>query len=118
METNEIKPFLETVWSTADKGYLAIWSKETKKSRFYDFSIGDQLESAIHDISQYNGRKDLYHTLGLFRENLNEWERGKEENVIGIPGFWMDLDIAGENHNQSQLPKSLEECMDFVGTWP
>jgi P4 family phage/plasmid primase-like protien len=116
MLTNETEILLETLWSDADRGLLAICSLPSGKAEFFDLSEGDAIERASKSIRGANSKQNVYHTLGLLK-GLPEG-RGKESEVIAIPALWMDIDIAGYAHKKSNLPSSLQECLDFLDDFP
>jgi hypothetical protein len=116
MLTNETEILLETLWSDADKGLLAIYSLPSGKAEFFDLSEGDALKRASKSIIGANSKQNVYHNLGLLK-GLPEGH-GKESEVIAIPALWMDIDIAGHAHKKSNLPSSLQECLDFFYDFP
>lgn len=51
---------------------------------------------------------DVYYGVGFVKQPI--WKgRAKNENVIGIPGIWLDLDLKHKTHKQQNLPTTLDE---------
>lgn len=51
---------------------------------------------------------DVYYGVGFTEKPV--WKgRAKNENVIGIPGVWLDLDLKHKTHKQQNLPTRLDE---------
>jgi hypothetical protein len=116
MLTNETEILLETLWSDADRGLLAIYSLLSRKAEFFDLSEGDALKKVAKKIAVANGNENLYHTMGLLKGRPEK--RGEEADVIGIAALWMDIDIKGPAHAKKELPLSLQECLDFLDDFP
>ena len=48
--------------------------------------------------------KDVYYSVGLVEKSLEQFERAKSTDIIGIPGLWIDIDIASDAHAADNLP--------------
>jgi hypothetical protein len=116
MKTNQTEKLLESMWSNADRGILAIYSLPSAKAEFFNLAESGAIYKAIKTIAGKNGNQNIYHTLGLL--NKRPEKRGKEDDVMGIAALWMDIDFAGNAHKKGKLPSSLEECLDFLETFP
>lgn len=55
-----------------------------------------------------------YFNLGYRNADLGSAKRGGYEHVIGIPGLWTDIDIAGPGHKEKNLPPTMEDALDLV----
>ncbi len=42
--------------------------------------------------------------MGLRRQARGAYERGKLDDVIGIPSLWDDIDLLGRAHKKQRLP--------------
>ncbi len=113
---NDSKILLEALWSSADRGLLAIYSLPSRKAEFFDLSEGGALERASGFIGAANGNQNVYHTLGLLKGRPDR--RGVESDGIGISALWVDIDIAGQAHKKGNLPPSLQEGVDFLNDFP
>lgn len=103
--------FLQEIYRGCESGYLTIWSRQDKKTAWFEVS---QLEAAISYAQQQNADKDVYFGIGLRKEKLDSAHRGDNTDVSVLTCFWMDVDIAGPNHVQANLPATLEEALDLV----
>lgn len=50
----------------------------------------------------------MYYGVGLTRSGLGSGLRGGKLDVVGIPGFWLDVDLKGPGHKAQNLPEGLE----------
>ena len=107
--------FFLTLYGTDAPGFLNIFTLPGEKSHFSKAS--DSLVSSRRALALAT-RHDVYFGLGLLREELSNGRRGCTEDVIGIPGFWFDLDIKGPNHKQTALPETLEEALELIRSLP
>lgn len=111
--------FLETLWGEDDlPGSIVIWVSDTKRSQWFD-SIGAAAAAAeklsregnvfvgmaLQDWELAQQRK-----LGATKSNT----RGSEHSVRAIPGFWMDIDVAGDGHKEEALPPTTEEAVGLA----
>ncbi|WP_428564612.1 MAG: YfjI family protein [Solidesulfovibrio sp. DCME] len=60
---------------------------------------------------------DVWGSVGLFAQQA-EVGRGKADDVVAIPGFWMDVDILHPAHAQTALPTTVEEAMSIFKDFP
>lgn len=77
-------------------------------------------------------RYDVYFNVGLQDRELayNEWRRkypdkqgepftrGFGDTVVALPGFWIDIDIKGPNHDATNLPETIEEALVLLEAFP
>lgn len=55
-----------------------------------------------------------YFNLGYRARDLGPKIRGGAAEVIGIPGLWLDIDLASGVHAETALPSSVDEVMDLL----
>ena len=70
--------FIRTLYGEPFPGFLVLWSKQTKLSRYYAAAEFDDLAQAIADHAP---TQDLYLALGTQKERLLEEKRGAADTV-------------------------------------
>lgn len=106
--------FLQQLYPEAPLyGFLSLWTLPDKKSSFYKDAqlAGERAQELASD-------HDVYFGIGLRREELASDKRGVVMDIISIPGFWFDLDLASENHKCKELPAALREAVEFLSSLP
>ena len=99
---------------------ILVWRMRKKDGEF--FKESDWFASA-HDASLYaNGPVcqdcDVYFGLGIAPRSYGPHNRCPANEVVGIPGFWLDLDIKGDNHADQNLPETEEAAMALLAEFP
>jgi hypothetical protein len=104
------KQFFEEVFSgKPENAYICIWTFPSKRSHFFN-----SIEKAAAKADELKTENDVYIGCGLFKENLGSVSRGKKEDVYGLTGFWMDIDVAGPSHKTNDLPSTTEDAIKLV----
>jgi hypothetical protein len=106
--------YLSTLYSDAEAGYVAVWQKQTKQTKF--FPVAD-LESAAAYMSEMANKGDTYFGWGLQKEALGSSSRGTSKTVNFVPGIMFDADLRSSHadvHAETDLPSSLEEVVEFL----
>lgn len=91
--------------SAGERGTSSVF-RDLVTSNISDFQI-------ILEAWAKNGSRG-YFNLGYRNANLGSAKRGGYEHVIGIPGLWTDIDIAGPGHKEKNLPPTLEAAIDLI----
>lgn len=106
-----------TIWEFFDAVYgdtecrSYIWTlpdKVTTKLPSYE-------QMANFAISEDTKGKNIYFSVGLSEKNFQKYERAKNADIIGIPGLWVDIDIAG-GHAAENLPPNYQAAKDLLPT--
>lgn len=103
--------FFKCLYGQESLGYLTIWTKSDSRTHWHPAS---QLESAAEMAITLAETMDVYYGVGLRKKELPEHQRGKAEDVLGIPGLWLDVDVADEAHHQKDLPGSKDEAEELI----
>ena len=79
-----------------------------------------ELDRATADAQQRCDRgPNVYHGMGLHPAPLGPGTRGTADNVIALPGLFMDLDIADPGaHTETALPESVDDVMRLLAEFP
>lgn len=95
-------------------GKIAIWSKQDKSTSFF---TADELAQAEKYCLKKAQTSDVYFGVGLVRDDLTNG-RGKAEDVIAIPGLWLDIDIGAAGHKGIAYPPDIQSAWKIVLEFP
>jgi hypothetical protein len=105
--------FFYSLYGDEFPGHITLWTLRDRQTYFFKGAW-----KAAEMTEELSRKHDVYYGIGLRREALPLGKRGDYKDVAAIPGFWMDLDIQGENHKSTALPGSDSEVMDFLYSLP
>jgi hypothetical protein len=101
--------FLQQLWQDKPEDHhILIWSLPEKRSRWFR-----EIPAAAEFIANANG-SDVYVGVGLSKRDHGPTRRCISEEISGLAGFWSDLDLHSEAHNQKALPSSIEEALTVI----
>src|SRR4051812_43768200 len=87
--------FLNALYRNVKQGYISVWTIENKKSEWFHVSkIMDLSQQAM----QLRNNNNVYFGVGVRRDNLGEFRRGKNEDISTLPCVWVEIDINGGIH--------------------
>jgi P4 family phage/plasmid primase-like protien len=113
--TEETKEFFSAFYGDCP-GFLTIWDKQSKQTRYYSTTQFTEAAEACHKLA---GRGlDVYFGVGLQEKALSPSTRGSAGTVSGIPGLWVDIDIAGPGHSSSDLPTTVADALKIIESLP
>jgi len=112
--------FFRELYGQCKEGWLTIWTRQDKRTQWFPVTKLEQAAEAAMRLSASG--KDVYFGVGLRREPVYKetkdgrryLARGENEDVIAIPGFWIDIDIASEAHKNTELPQSIDEALQLL----
>ena len=119
--------FLQVLYGEDDlPGSLVLWTSDDKRSFWFsDIEKAAGMAGRLgkkHNCFLGMALQDPDKALEIKRRGRADAEltstRGLETTVTAIPGLWMDIDVAGPNHAQSDLPGSVEEALELVNSFP
>jgi hypothetical protein len=122
----EARRFLDALYPhTSGGGRVALWSKQTKHTTLYDTTDPTWRDALIKNAEElddpvYTGGnpQDVYVGASLLRSDLASG-RGKKGDVIAVPGFWLDLDLADATaHKGARLPATLQDAVQILSAAP
>lgn len=117
---HESVQFLDMLFpASTPPGTVVLWTKQDKRSEYHQTDrewLGDLTASAAsHDAA---GR-DVYIGGALYEHGFSGPGRGKKANVSGLPGFWLDLDLADDTaHKSVKLPQTLQDAVQILQSVP
>jgi hypothetical protein len=112
----DIAAFLACVYSGCSTGYLTIWTKQDKTTRYFDVSKLDTAAEYARERAQSG--HDVYFGVGLRGQDFGPTARGKKSDVVTLPGIWLDIDIQGPGHKEAVLPTSIDEATAILDLCP
>jgi len=104
----DIKEFFNEIFELKDDNYyILLWDLETKRSSWF---------KRPQEAAQFaEGKKNIYVGVGLSKVDRGAYKRYTIDQVDGVPGFVLDIDIQHEHaHKKNNLPKNIEEACSIV----
>jgi len=110
-QSNDTQQFLTALYGNLESGNLYLWTLPDKRT--WSFSVDDlrMMTNAAHAIQD---DRDVYFGLGGSVEEIKDNNRPLANNVSFIPCLWMDIDILGPAHKQTDLPATVEEALSIL----
>lgn len=112
-------PFLYTLFSDKpDDDYILIWkiNRDNEKSSAWFKNID---EAAAY--AQKFKSEDVYIGCGVSPKNFGTYKRCKADNIAGIPGLWLDIDLDSKDpkiHKKSNLPHDEKDIAQIMALIP
>jgi hypothetical protein len=107
--------FLSTLYGQSAPGFLTLWRRQDRTTLWLP---ANEVARASRVAVASAGTMDTYVGMGLRRAAGGTHERGKLDDVIGIPSVWDDIDIQGPAHKKERLPATREEALAFLAELP
>jgi hypothetical protein len=93
-----------------DDALISIWHTPLNETlRFKDI---DEAVDCIERLKQT--KAEIYFGCGLQGKDLGSHKRGSKSDITGIPGFYVDVDIADAVHQKRNLPTTIEDAVSLV----
>src|SRR4051812_7937286 len=104
---DDLKQFLAALWPEGSLGdrWLLFWSLPDKHSEW----VQTITEATLDYLEDWAQRENVYIGCGLHAQNFGPTLRGKAEEVVAIPGLWLDVDY-GREHKKKKLPPTEEDA--------
>lgn len=110
----QAEAFINALYGNINRGFINLWTLEDKKTRWY------QVENKANLVAEAMMLRDsynVYFSVGVRKENLGDFKRGKNEDVLFLPGVWVEIDLNGGNHAAKNLP-TYEDVQSILETFP
>ena len=102
---SEAHTFLTVLYGRSAPGFLTFWRRQDRRTLWVPAS---DLEQAGRPASSASAETmDVYVGMGLRRSARGAYERGKLDDVIGIPSLWDDIDLRGRRTRSSGSPRPV-----------
>ncbi|MCM3724583.1 hypothetical protein M3226_02555 [Neobacillus cucumis] len=106
--------FLDALFGNVQQGFITLWTSVDKKTRWY--RVND-LKNINQNAINLGENCNVYFGVGVRRNKLGEYKRGKNEDVLFLPGVWVEIDLNGGVHAADKLP-SEEDAQVILNTFP
>ena len=94
--------FKDTLYGNAETGWLTVFYTPSRRILWLPVT---------HPMPDLDPYQNCYLGLGLRRQRPhNGHTRGKNHDIIAIPGLWLDLDYDSPGAHKSQHPLPPDEC--------
>ncbi|TGE35897.1 DUF927 domain-containing protein [Desulfosporosinus fructosivorans] len=103
--------FLNALYGNLESGNLYLWT--LPDHRTWSFPV-DDLRIMINAAQAMQDERDIYFGLGGSMVDISDNKRPLANNVSFIPALWMDIDILGPAHKQTDLPDTVEEALSIL----
>lgn len=101
---------LSALFGSIDDGlHFLVCSKRDFSGRWFDDVDAGAAFAATEAASS-----DVYVGVGVRRTLPGPNQRGLADEIDGIPGLWVDVDVGGTAHAKKQLPTTLAEARALV----
>ena len=107
--------FLRTIFGEQFPGKLSIWTKQDRKTRFFG---GDELTECAKYCMDRSQDSDVYFGACLLRANIPPGRRGTADDVVAMPGLWLDIDVGSEGHTGKNYPPDVQTAWKLVRKFP
>jgi putative DNA primase/helicase len=104
--------FLTELYGSCESGWLTLWTKQDKRTAWINVTNHQLIADTADSVEQ-----DIYFGVGISSQRKPEG-RLSADDVTAIPGLWIDIDIAGVEHKQNNLPARLSEATEFMNSLP
>lgn len=115
--------FFRELYGQCKEGWLTIWTRQDKRTQWFPVTKLEEASETARRLSSEG--KDVYFGIGLRREPVYKEKdgrkylvRGENTDVIAIPGFWIDVDVAGEAHKKQSLPPTVKDALQLFTFLP
>jgi hypothetical protein len=91
--------FARLLWGDHPPGAIQVWELRSKHSYYLRHPNGVDFYA--------DGQTDVYTAVGLAHKPLGRRARAKADQVIGIAGLWLDIDIDGPGRKDKGVPNHV-----------
>lgn len=111
------RSFLGLLFESKPKAsHILIWTKEEaqKVSKWFT-----SIETATKHAEKVGSKADTYFGIGLAPEALQHYERVPADQVVGLPGLWIDIDYKSPGvHKKQHIPETEKDALWLVEEMP
>lgn len=108
----ETLKFLQQLYGYFESGYLTLWTKHDKRTAWIDVTNHQLIADTAQSVDQ-----DIFFGVGISAAKKPKG-RLEVDDITAIPGLWMDIDIAGQEHKNTHLPTDLTTACEFMNSLP
>jgi hypothetical protein len=102
--------FLTQLWQyKPEEQYVLIWTTPDKRSRWFT-----DIPAAAEYVAGVNGDRDVYVGVGLSKADYGPARRCKSDEISGLCGIGVDLDVKSEAHGNKPLPPTIDDALSIL----
>ena len=102
--------FLTQLWQyKPEEQYVLIWTTPDKRSRWFT-----DIPAAADFVAGINGDRDVYVGVGLSKADYGPARRCKSDEISGLCGIGVDLDMKSEAHGNKPLPATIDDALSIL----
>ncbi|MCC6366885.1 MAG: hypothetical protein IT165_25465 [Bryobacterales bacterium] len=102
--------FLTQLWQhKPEEHFVLIWTTPEKRSRWFT-----DISAAADYVTSINGDRDVYVGVGLSKADYGPTRRCKSDEISGLCGIGVDLDVKSEAHGNKPLPPSIDDALSLL----
>ncbi|HEY1759644.1 MAG TPA: hypothetical protein VGG72_29995 [Bryobacteraceae bacterium] len=109
--------FLQTVFEGQEGGVIALFTKPRKHSKFVSLANPDWVDEATKYAIGARRHDDVYFAIGVQAQQAHKG-RGRQADVVALPGLWADIDVRGPNHSATNLLPTIEDAWKLLHEFP
>lgn len=94
--------------------YATVWELSSKRTQWRRADQPGAVASLIAELDEREGTTAVYVGTGLSDRVGDDKTRPRADEIAGITGLWLDIDILGPGHADQHLPATLESAMRIV----
>ena len=107
--------FLAEVSKGSPNGFLTLWDRESKQTRYFDLA-SSTLDEIKHHVDQLvHSGKDVYYGVCSRIFDLGPSKRGALDDLHALTMIWADVDFAAEGHNSGKkYPENKDKALELL----
>jgi len=108
--------FIESMFGEKEDGHILVWmvNDELKESKWFE-----NPSEAAQFIENEDRLVNMFVGMGISPQDYGPNRRCLANEVIGIPGLWLDIDIVDiQAHQKQNLPGTIEDARRFLDEFP
>lgn len=109
--------YLRMVFKGVASGFIHLWIKGESGKRSLFFDCGEAKKAAEEAVSLAL-TNDVYLGMCLRKEDLGPNKRGSAEDICAVTCLWLDVDISGPAHKESNLPPDEATVLRILSELP
>jgi hypothetical protein len=111
-----ISEFLNALFKyKPENQYVLVWLLPSKLSAwFQDLTEAAAYIESVRDVASPKDPVDIYAGLGTSAKDWGSKARCPAANIAGIPGLWLDIDVAGPGHKKPNLVPTRAAAMELL----
>ena len=116
MSDDNMLEFFMDLYPESSSGYLTI--STFKPNNVTHYFKTDEFDETVLKITDLNKTSCIYFGVGLRKNKLDKYHRGKTEDVIALPFLWLDVDVLHDAHKSTNYPPDFETAKYLVDKFP